>query len=321
MQQTRRRIGIAVAILFGLLAFTACSGSSSGAEARANIPAQATTPLTVPDAIAPTGSETGVSSPVALTYSAVDGSLLKADNMGLLRWRADSGWEKIDTPQASAGLSGVVVHPEQPTTIYASGSDLGVIRSDDDAASWQSANDGLPDTAVTALAVDSLRQEFLYAWVRSNGIYRTEDGGASWRQVPDQGPPDTDVRGLTFSTLPGSMNTGWLYATTPTGAYLSMDCFCGWRTMGSLPSNAMVRSIAVDPSKPQRVYAAGPAGLFRSDDAGLTWEEANDGLSGAPLAVTLDPATPQTLFTVLTDGSVWRSVDGATTWQVLEVDR
>lgn len=95
--------------------------------------------------------------------------------------------------------------------------------------------------------------------------------------------------------------------------------------MGSLPINTMVRSIAVDPSKPQRVYAAGPAGLFRSDDAGLTWEEAGDGLAGEPLAVTLggspDAATPPTVYAVLTDGSVWSSLDGATTWQRIEADR
>ncbi len=86
--------------------------------------------------------------------------------------------------------------------------------------------------------------------------------------------------------------------------------------MGSLPINASIRSVAVDPLTPQRVYAAGPAGLFRSDDGGLAWEAAGDGLEGEPLAVTLDPASPQTVVAVLTDGSIWQSFDGATTWQI-----
>lgn len=85
--------------------------------------------------------------------------------------------------------------------------------------------------------------------------------------------------------------------------------------MGRLPVNAMIRSVAVDPVTPQRVYAAGPAGLFLSNDGGLTWEAAAAGLAGEPLAVTLNPAAPQTVFTVLDDGSVWESGDGATTWQ------
>lgn len=72
----------------------------------------------------------------------------------------------------------------------------------------------------------------------------------------------------------------------------------------------------MDPAHPKRVYAAGPAGLFRSDDGGLTWAAAGKGLAGETLAVALDPASPDKVFAVLTDGSVWQSSDGASTWQV-----
>ncbi len=91
--------------------------------------------------------------------------------------------------------------------------------------------------------------------------------------------------------------------------------------MGSLPTNTLVRSVAVDPLNPKRVYAAGPAGLFRSDDGGLTWEAAGNRLTNEPfepLAVTLNPVLPQTVIVVLTDGSVWQSSDSATTWQAVE---
>ena len=91
--------------------------------------------------------------------------------------------------------------------------------------------------------------------------------------------------------------------------------------MGSLPINSAIRSIAVDPKTPQRVYAAGPGGLFRSDNGGLDWTQADKGLTGKPLAVTLIPATPQTVFVALTDNSVWQSTDGATTWQMLKVNK
>jgi hypothetical protein len=89
--------------------------------------------------------------------------------------------------------------------------------------------------------------------------------------------------------------------------------------MGSLPINQVVRSVAVDTVIPERVYAAGPAGLFRSDDAGQNWSPAGEGLpSQEMLAVTLNPAEPHTLFVVLADNSVWRSTDGAMTWQPAE---
>jgi photosystem II stability/assembly factor-like uncharacterized protein len=89
--------------------------------------------------------------------------------------------------------------------------------------------------------------------------------------------------------------------------------------MGSLPITPVVRSVAVDTVTPERVYTAGPAGLFRSDDAGQNWTPAGEGLpSQEPLAVTLDPAEPQTVFALLADNSVWRSTDGAATWQPAE---
>mgnify|MGYP000872346798 CR=1 FL=1 len=159
---------------------------------------------------------------VALAYQPLDGSLLRADRNGLARWRGQ--WEKLPLPQI-APLSGVVINPEKPETLYASGLGLGVLRSDDDGATWQAVNTGLPSLEVTALALHSFKREILYAWLKGDGIYRTEDAGANWKRLPDSGPADQDVRGLVHSTLPGSMNTGWLYASTPTGAYLSMDCF------------------------------------------------------------------------------------------------
>ena len=190
-------------ILTSLFALVACTG-------KANLPA-ASTPTTTSDSI-------------GLAFEPEGGGLLKADNQGLSRWRADAGWEKLAMPEAS-GLSGVVINPDQPGTVYISGPGVGVLRSEDAGKSWKEVNAGLPNLDITALALHSSRRETLYAWENGEGIYRTEDGGETWVRVPDQGPPDGDVRGLTHSTLPGSMNTGWLYAATPTGAYLSMDCF------------------------------------------------------------------------------------------------
>lgn len=199
-----RRPGTAfiVLTLLGPLILAACAGGAVSPTTRA--------PVAATDS-------------VALAFNPADDSLWLADRNGLSRWQ-DGAWESLAVPQ-TLGLSGLVVNPDHPATIYASGPGLGVIRSDDDGASWKEINSGLPSLDVTALALHSFRRETLYAWLRGDGVYHTENGGANWVKMPDQGPPDKDVRGLTHSTLPGSMNTGWLYAATPTGAYLSMDCF------------------------------------------------------------------------------------------------
>lgn len=212
-------------LLIAVLILAACTGRTSTPS-----------PITPPPTPAKTtglGTPAGPSDPsapaqeitieaVALAYNPADGSLLKADSQGLSRWQGGSGWEQVDVPQHS-GLSGVAVNPDQPTTVYISGPGLGVFRSADSGDNWQEINTGLPGLDVTALAMHSFRRDTLYAWVNNDGIYRTEDGGATWKKTPDVGIEDPQVRGLTHSTLPGSMNTGWLYASTPGGAFLSMD--------------------------------------------------------------------------------------------------
>ena len=86
--------------------------------------------------------------------------------------------------------------------------------------------------------------------------------------------------------------------------------------MGSLPANAAMHALAIDPERPERVYAAGGAGVFRSDDAGRTWESAAQGLpSGAVTALALDPREPQRLFATTVEGALYVSADGAETWQ------
>jgi photosystem II stability/assembly factor-like uncharacterized protein len=161
-----------------------------------------------------------------LAFRPADKGLYLADDRGLSRWH-DGNWSPVTTPK-DAGLSGIAINPSNPSklsTIFVSGVGLGVARSDDGGASWKEVNTGLPKTDVTALAMHSFQLTTLYVWVKDDGVYKTENSGATWKRVPDQGPPNKDVRSLTHSALPGSMNTGWLYASTPEDIYLSMDCF------------------------------------------------------------------------------------------------
>lgn len=80
-----------------------------------------------------------------------------------------------------------------------------------------------------------------------------------------------------------------------------------------------VNAIAIDPGTPQNVYLAGPGGLFRSADGGLTWEAMTVQLSSEPLAMTLDPRNPTMLFTLLADGALLKSEDSGAGWATVEI--
>ena len=88
--------------------------------------------------------------------------------------------------------------------------------------------------------------------------------------------------------------------------------------MGSLPTRTGARVVLIDPKQPQRVYAADERTLYRSDDAGQTWQPADAGLpDGGVQALTLDPRESRRLYAATSSGELYLSDDGADTWQTL----
>jgi len=161
----------------------------------------------------------------SLAVDPADGSLLKAGG-GLFR-STDQGrsWQALAVPDALRpdGLAQVATSAAAPSSVYAAGPGAGIVRSDDAGQTWRAIGAGLPSQEVAAFAVHSFRPDTVYAWIQGQGVFRTEDAGGRWQKM-DVGPP-APVVDLAHSTLEGSMNTGWLYAATPDGPYLSMDCF------------------------------------------------------------------------------------------------
>lgn len=86
--------------------------------------------------------------------------------------------------------------------------------------------------------------------------------------------------------------------------------------MGSLPVNKQVNAVVVDPRDPKSVFAAGPAGIFHSNDSGLNWQPSSEGLGTAAItALAINPDQPDTLFASTAKGALFRSDDGGQTWQ------
>jgi len=86
--------------------------------------------------------------------------------------------------------------------------------------------------------------------------------------------------------------------------------------VGRLPAQSEVRVTASDPQRPERVYAATQAGLFRSDDGGQAWDAASQGIDAPDLlAVALDPRQPRHLYAAALSGALYESDDGATSWR------
>lgn len=169
------------------------------------------------------GAQTG--GLVSLALDPASAALFRA-SAGLFR-STDGGetWERLPMtgtlePDKIRQVATTTAAPER---VYAAGAGTGIVRSDDGGQTWRAISATLPSQEVAAFAVHSVRPDTIYAAIPGQGVFQTEDDGHRWQKM-DDGPP-ASVVALAHSTLPGSMNTGWLYAATSSGPYLSMDCF------------------------------------------------------------------------------------------------
>jgi photosystem II stability/assembly factor-like uncharacterized protein len=248
--------------------------------------------------------------PVALAFDAGTQSLLKAYPDGLYR-SSDWGqsWQGISVASVGDGqIASIAASPAGKGVIYAAGPGFGVVRSDDGGKTWAERNEGLPSHDVIAVAAHTTQPDTVYAFVTDKGIYRSQDAGKSWRLM-DRGPRP-DLSQLVHSDMAGSMQSGWLFAATPTGIRRIMDCFCLWQDAGGLGSGAY--SVTYDPRQPDQLYTATEKGLFRSTDGGESWVQ-----TSAPggKVVALAFARSGTLFALNEDGTLFTSADQGATWK------
>lgn len=270
--------------------------------------------LVVGIARAAEGSGPSTGAIVALAFEPAGHSLLKASAHELYRSNNDGqDWQPISLPAAvrRGSIASVAVSARTPAILYVGGHGFGVLRSTDGGRSWRATNDGLPAHDVATLTAHADQPRTLYAYLPRHGIYRSEDAGDHWRLM-DAGSRQTIVK-LVHSDMPGSMQTGWLFAATARGVNRSMDCLCGWHDAGAL--RRPVSAVAYDPQAPSQVYAVSADEFFVSAEGGEKWTRATS--PGSPVT-GLVVAGNGIVYAAVGEGELLRSVDHGKTW--LRVD-
>ena len=184
-------------------------------------------------------------------------------------------------------------------------------------------------------------------------IQRSEDGGKTWEPVGNQfnydGVPGTH-QWYDGTQHPWEFKRVWHLEPSPTDpdtVYAGAEDAAlfkttnGGRTWQELPGvrsakghlwqpgagGMCLHTIVLDPSRPERVFIAiSAAGVFRTDDAGLTWRPINRGLRSPyelpdPDAqvghcvhrIAIHPSRPEVLF-MQKHWDVMRSDDAGETW-------
>ena len=232
------------------------------------------------------------------------GALLVLRQSGLFALDSQNTTE-IPLPPSDSGAQPRSMAKGGDESLYLAGPGLGIWRYDEASKRWQSLNDTLPDLGVTAIAAHATQPDTLYAYLGDGGMFRSRDDGAEWVKV-DNGPREP-VQAFLHSDMPGSMESGWLFAGTTRGVARSMDCFCFWGDAGEL--RGTVSAIDYDPWAPENVYAVIEGQLHHSSDGGETWA----GLE-IPQAVTALTFSPTERLVVGTENGELLSQNASGEW-------
>jgi len=165
----------------------------------------------------------------------------------------------------------------------------GVYKSTDGGASWSAINNGLKDLYVGSLRMNPTNSSILFAATGNNAC-------------------------SPFSFLSGLVNAG-LYKTSDSGK--------SWK---KVIASEIMTTVNFAPTNSSIMYAGSAEAFYKSIDGGETWKKLTqkDGgaygpkgiRAGVPIDVVVDPQNSETLYVNNYGGGVFRSTDGASTWQI-----
>jgi photosystem II stability/assembly factor-like uncharacterized protein len=281
-------------------------------------------------------------------FGAVGGGLWKTVDGG-------TTWNPVTDGQVrSSSVGAVAVSESNPDIVYIGMGEAclrgnimqgdGIYKSTDAGKTWK--NVGLADSQVIArLRVHPTNPELVYAAVfghpaaphDTRGVYRSKDGGQTWQRVlfrdNKTGAIDLAIDrqnpNVLYAALWEAYRVAWQMSSggPGSGLFKSTDGGNTWTELTrnpGMPGGLIGRiGVAVSGADSNRVFAIvenDHGGVFRSDDAGATWEKVNDERNLRQRAfyythITADPKNRDTVY-VLNTG-FYKSTDGGKKYTTL----
>lgn len=195
-------------------------------------------------------------------------------------------------------------------------------------------NWGVTSGRINAVAISPASSQIILLGSSTGGIWRSTNGGNSFVPVSDS-HVDLAVGAITFSksspsiVYAGMGDTRSVYIGS--GVLKSIDAGRTWTRVSnsSLPSPGAIADIEVDPSNPNRVYAAQysrlsdnrlfASGFHYSTDGGVNWTRS---LQGLARDIQISPNNSRTIFAGMArvdqpedmPAGVYKSTDSGATW-------
>src|SRR4030095_11894045 len=197
---------------------------------------------------------------------------------------------------------------------------------------------------VVDIAVDPVAADTIYIVAATGGVWKSTDRGARFTSIWPAANPQS--MGALVITPNGTLLAGTGEANPGGGSitygggriFRHVDGGARWQRVGLTSSGAIGR-LVIDPTNPQRIFAAvtgrlyntgGQRGVYESTDGGSSWIRvlAGDNSTTGAVDLAIDPMNPNRVFAAMWDhlrepdlrtyggvgSGVYRSIDGGTTW-------
>jgi photosystem II stability/assembly factor-like uncharacterized protein len=285
---------------------------------------------------------TGIGS-VAVAPSRPDtvyvGASAAGPTAGLYRSTDGGGhWEHVAL-QGHAVVS-IVIDPRNPDLVMAAAGDSGVMRTADGGKTWKSVLSD-PQVGAVWLVFDPDDPHNLYAGTRpiaaggrggggggggrgappvatpatDSQIYRSSDEGVTWTKTSPDGLPGGNFGTISLAVAPGTRGQR-VYDYVSQGMFRSDDGGAHWTRATDDPrliGGGQFHDVVVDPRDANVLFAT-QTSLYRSTDAGKTWESYTGAPSGADFNyLWIDPTNDKSMI-LATDQGTGISMNGGRTW-------
>ena len=255
-----------------------------------------------------------------------------------------NNWKEVAGFENSERIASIAINPNNTNEIYvgvlgalwSDSEDRGVYKSSDGGKTWNKILYIGPSTGAGDVIMDPKNPNTLYAsmwefrrsgWGFSSGgstsaLYKSTDGGANWNKIHN-GFPAGDLGRIAVAVAPSDSNI--IYAVLETedksknGLWKSTNAGQSWEHLnndfGLTVRPFYFSRISIDPKNPDVIVKGGLSGSI-SRDGGKTFKDLGNMHSDIH-DIVFDINNSDIMYSG-TDGGVYRSWDGGTTFEIVE---
>ena len=239
-------------------------------------------------------------------------------------------FRSIGPAVASGRIGDIAVDPKNPAIWYIAAASGGVWKTTNAGITFQPVFDGQGSYSIGCLAIDPNNHNVIWVGTGENnnqrsvaygdGVYKSEDGGKSWKNM---GLGKSEHIGKIIID-PRNSNNIYVAAYGPLwsaggdrGIYKSIDGGKTWTVSLSVSENTGFNEVHFMPGNPDVLYAAahqrrrhewtyvsgGPeSAVYRSTDAGKTWDKLSNGLPSGDvgrIGLAVTDGDPERIYAIV----------------------